>query len=307
MSSAVIDAGSNTFRLLIGYLDGGRPVRIRSERRVTRLARGLGQSQLLGEKGIESSLAALRDFSSEIRSLGVRTVRAVGTSALREAQNGAEFVRMACQECGIEIEIISGRREAELTAKGVVAGFEPAPKEAFIADIGGGSTEWIVLSCTESTSAVRGSIPIGVVKLSEAMVAGACDSASLHLLIDPAFEPALESAAALRRPPLFIGTGGTVTTLASIDLGLADYDPARVHGHTMHTDRLDSLYDMLSGLPAEERRRVPGLDSGREDLIIPGVLLTMRLARLLGCGSVTASDYGLLEGLLKEIGDEKGL
>jgi exopolyphosphatase/guanosine-5'-triphosphate,3'-diphosphate pyrophosphatase len=240
-------------------------------------------------------------------SYGVSHVKAVGTSALREAENSGEFVEKAFHETGIRIEVISGMREAELTAKGVLLDFKGTTGPLII-DIGGGSTEWII---HKGESPVCGSLFLGVVTLLERFIK--TDPPSPHEIasvireIDSQLLP-LKSEISGRSMHVtdFIGTGGTITTLAALDLGLKEYDHEKVHMHGISLDRLYHLRDMLLSLPLSRRKDITGLEKERADLIIPGILLTIRFMEFLGFGMVTVSDCGLLEGLLKEMNDESG-
>jgi exopolyphosphatase/guanosine-5'-triphosphate,3'-diphosphate pyrophosphatase len=309
MRSAAIDVGSNTLRLLIGDIRDNTLCRVYEDRAITGLARRLGDSGRLGEENIEKSIAVLKAFADSVARHGVSRVKAVGTSALREAENSDEFVRRVLRETGIQIEVIQGTREAELTAKGILPGFR-GTDGSLIIDIGGGSTEWILAGGGETPeSPIRSSLFLGVVTLLERFVkADPPSSGEITALIgeiDSQLLP-LKQELARRLPSVedLIGTGGTITTLAALDLGLKKYDHERVHMHSISLKRLCSLKDMLLSLPPDRRRDLDGLEKERADLIIPGILLTIRFMEFLGFGIVTVSDHGLLEGLLKEMNDE---
>jgi exopolyphosphatase/guanosine-5'-triphosphate,3'-diphosphate pyrophosphatase len=309
MRAAAIDVGSNTLRLLIGDVQGDNLVRVHTARAVTRLAQGIRKSGVLRQENMRSSVAALKDFSRAIADYGTKELKAVGTSALRDADNRREFLDMVRGETGIEIEIISGVREAELTVKGIAA--EAAgPDAMLIIDIGGGSTEWI---CSDlHGTPFCGSLPVGVVNLSEELITtdppSPADIASVGREIDEHLRPLKEELIARGlAPKKFIGTGGTVTTLAAMDLGLGEYDPDRVDMHAISRGSLARMEERLVSLPLERRRDIRGLDPGRADLIIPGILLTIRLMDFFSFPAVTVSDHGLLEGLIKEMNNEDGV
>ncbi len=267
---------------------------------------------MLSEESIEKSIAVLKTFADSATRYRVSRMKAVGTSALREAENSDEFVRRALRETGIRIEVISGAREAELTANGVLPGFG-GTDASLIIDIGGGSTEWILTGGGETPEPpVHGSLSLGVVALLERFVEADRPSpgeiTALLAEIDSRLLPLKqELARRLSSVREFIGTGGTITTLAALDLGLREYDHERIHLHSITLKRLHSLKDMLLSLPLAERSDLQGLERKRADLIIPGVLLTIRFMEFLGFGIVTVSDQGLLEGLLKEMNDESRL
>ena len=126
-----IDVGSNTIRLLIGRVEGGKVIRCKTEMVITRLAAGIGDTGLLNPDNMEKSVSVLKAFSDIISAYGISHIRAVGTSALREAKNSGEFLQRVLSETGINIEVISGEEEAELTAKGVLSDL---PKTDLVSD-----------------------------------------------------------------------------------------------------------------------------------------------------------------------------
>lgn len=314
MLSAAVDAGSNTIRLIIGSIKDNKLSRIYADRAITRLAQDLRETGKLGEENITKSISALKKFSQLISRYGATHIRAVGTSAIREAENSKEFMDRAFKEAGILIETISGLREAELTLKGVLLGFKGINRPTLIIDIGGGSTEWVAHgSKSADERLLSGTIPIGAVKLHDRFIKTDPPSQSDISAMNSEIEAMLEQGILKRvrndsfRIRHIIGTGGTITTLASLDLKLAEYDPERVHMHRLPIGKLYRIKNVLVSLPLRERANITGLEPCRADLIIPGIMLTIRLLELFKCDEITVSDYGLLEGILKEISDETGL
>jgi exopolyphosphatase/guanosine-5'-triphosphate,3'-diphosphate pyrophosphatase len=318
--TASIDVGSNTLRLLIGRMEENRIVDIFSDRRITRLGSTVAQTGRLQNYNIESSIAALKEFSAVIAKLGVRRVKAIATSALREASDSDVFIRRAFDATGIAIEVITGEKEAELTLKGVLLSFPeteclaprlPAslPREGqersrtsslFIVDIGGGSTEWISCGSGETD---MGSIPIGVIKLAQTFLEREpVDQDDLKKL-DGELVPVIEALKTrtfrlLNRRTQFIGTAGTFATIASIDLGLDVYSREKIHLHRISLAGLRDMRARLLGLSPKERRKLKGLEPQRADLIIPGIHFTIELMASFEFDELTISDYGLLEGAL---------
>jgi exopolyphosphatase/guanosine-5'-triphosphate,3'-diphosphate pyrophosphatase len=311
MRSAAVDVGSNTLRLLIADVHDNVLSRIYTGRTITRLAGGMRDSGRLREDNMRKSISVLKTFADFMAEYGVARVKAVGTSALREAKNSGEFVERAFHETGIRIEVIPATREAELTAKGILLGFKETDGSLMI-DIGGGSTEWIFYGGeVVRKPPVYGSLLIGVVTLLERFMT--TDPPSSHEIIS--FQDEIDSHLLSLKHKIserslsvtdFIGTGGTITTLAAIDLGLKEYDHKRVHMHRISLERLSHLKNMLLLLPLGRRKDISGLEKERADLIIPGILLTIRFMEIFGFSVITVSDYGLLEGLLKETNDENG-
>ncbi len=300
MPLASIDIGSNTLRLLIGRIDGNKITRLRCEMAITRLAENISETGLLNEGRMKKSLSVLKKFSRLIKKSHVSRIRAVGTSALREAKNSKEFIDRVLSETGLKIAVISGKKEAELTAKGVLFDLQKS-RSSFIIDIGGGSTEWIV--CKNSLPVGMGTMPTGVVKLFEN-----------HMLSDPPSRQDIISlnidaktllnklkskiGKHLTGKTLFVGTAGTITTLASIDLELETYNHEKVHMHSITLGRLYGILERLAGVPLSKRRKIRGLEPGRADLIIPGLLFTINIMETLGFRNMLVSDNGVLEGAL---------
>jgi exopolyphosphatase/guanosine-5'-triphosphate,3'-diphosphate pyrophosphatase len=300
--AAALDVGTNTVRLLVGEPDGQggfRPLFAAQE--ITRLGEGLLPERLLQPIPMERTLAALRRFGGAAAAHGAETLLALGTSALREARNREEFLRRATDEAGVRIRVIPGDEEARLTLRGVVGGLRERPPRMLLVDIGGGSTEFLVAEGERAR--LRVSTGLGVVKLTEA-----------HLTHDPPRPAELQGArqavaarlerlragelAGVELPEVLVGTAGTITSLAAIDLALEPYDPARVTGHRLSRRRVKELVTLLAGSPLAARRRVRGLEPARADVIVAGGLICLVGMELLGYASLVVSDAGLREGIL---------
>ncbi len=312
---ASIDIGSNTFRLLIGGFENNRIIEIHSDRKITRLGNKVDQTGMLQANNIEDSVKALKEFSDVISYHGVKQVRAVATSALREASNSTSFIERILAETGIAIEVISGKREAELTLKGVLLSLSEIrtskgekPYSFLIIDIGGGSTEWILYR--DNSLIDMKSIPLGVIKMTQKFIQS--DPISEHDL-NALINEMISSLGAhekdimpfINQKSVLIGTGGTFSTIASIDLGLETYSRDKIHLHTLSLARLNDMNSELLSLPLEQRKKVRGLEPERADLIIPGVVFTMNIMNFFGFHDLVISEYGLLEGMLIEIQGEK--
>jgi len=311
---ASIDVGSNTIRLLIGEVLNDRIVDVHYDRKITRLGNMLRETGKLRDEAMDASLSAIKGFSSVIARRGVTKVRGVATSALREASNSDFFVRRVLEASGITLEVISGKEEAALALKGILFAMRPFPggsDSALVLDMGGGSTEWIFIGNMHKTGlplsyTKMGTIPLGVIKL-----------AGEYIKNDPVREDDIEAldAAILSMLDIlrtgighhvsgdarFIGTAGTFTTIASIDLGLEAYSRERVHLHRLPIGRLRDMWQILRALPLERRKAVRGLEPERADLIIPGLQFTISVMRFFGFDELIVSEYGLLEGVLLEL------
>lgn len=305
-SLASIDIGSNTIRLLIGKIENKKIVRQRCEMTITRLAAGINGTGVLNAENIEKSISVLKEFSRLISKYKVTGIKAVGTSALREAKNSKEFINKILSETGIKTEVISGHEEAELTAKGVLFDIQNSGS-SFIVDIGGGSTEWIF--CKNSSPSRMGTIPTGVVKLFDSHIKSdppsKDDRASLKKETGTVLDRLKENMGdSINSSTVFIGTAGTITTLAAIDLGLETYNHEKIHAHKMSLKRLYEISERLLGLPLRERKKLRGLEPERADLIIPGILFTINIMETLGVTEMFVSDNGLLEGVLLRLSKE---
>ena len=302
---ASIDIGSNTLRLLVGMIEGQKIVRMRCEMVITRLAAGIGETGLLNPDNMEKSVSVLKAFSDIISVYGISHIRAVGTSALREAKNSEEFIKTVFSETGIEIEVISGEKEADLTAKGVLFDL-PKNSSSLIIDIGGGSAEWIF--CQNSFPVEMGTIPTGVVKLFDNCIKSdppsKSDIASLKKELDTVLSGLKTKIGHLiNSRAVFIGTAGTITTLASIDIGLESYDHEKIHRHNISLEKLYDISGRLISIPLSERKKMIGLEPERADLIIPGILFTINIMELFGFTNILVSDDGLLEGSLIKLSE----
>ena len=309
---ASVDVGSNTIRLLVAEVKDNEIIDIFSDRKTTRLGNKVDQTGLLQDENMKASIDVLKEFSSLISKHGAKHVKAVATSALREASNSDIFIKEVFDATGISIEVISGEKEAELTLKGILSslpdlGFSFAlggQDSAFIVDIGGGSSEWILYRGQNNVD--MGSISVGVIKLVQKYIkTDPISESDIHALKNEII-PALndlkkEIGHHINKKTCFIGTGGTFTTIASIDQGLETYSREKIHLHRIPLSRLQDISKNLLDLPLGERKKVKGLEPGRADLIIPGILFTINIMDFFALNELRISDYGILEGVLLEL------
>lgn len=293
---AAIDIGTNTIRMLLAEVgpDGLAPVRY--ERCITRLGGGLCPVKGLAPDARERTLCALRAMKSQLDSHNVRRIRAVGTQALRLAANGAAFVHAIRQELEIDVEIISGDEEARLSALGVGEALRPRPPSRLIFDIGGGSTEFI-LQEGEGLRFAR-SYPLGVVRLAESSEK---PDEVIDSILDRLEGDLREAGIELADTTALVGTAGTVTTIAALDLGMTDYDWQRVNNHRVSRERVEDFLVRLRPMSVADREALPGMEKGRGDLIVPGLRIVAGLLRKFGKREVIVSDFGLLEGIILDL------
>ncbi len=314
----VIDIGTNTVKLLIGYTKNGKVIRIASERYVTGLGKGISETTTLDIINIKKTMEYLKKLKATCESYNVNNIVAVGTSALREALNRDFFVSSFRELMGSELEIISGQREAELTLKGIIPSLQftiNTPNNLLLIDIGGGSTEWIsyVFDERDDDSDFQqvidegrfrmGSIPIGALRLCEKFIKNDPPTiAELNRLKSYVFEMVMNEFKeySLKNSHIIIATGGTATTLAAIEIGLENYNGELIHLHRITLDAIRSIFEKLISLPLSGRYSIKGLERDKADIIIPGVLILLTIMEIVGCNAIIISDYGLLEGLLLE-------
>jgi exopolyphosphatase / guanosine-5'-triphosphate,3'-diphosphate pyrophosphatase len=292
---ASIDLGTNSARLLIASLNPYREILLK--RTITRLGGGFTREVGLSPEAMQRSLDALAGFAAEISRHRVTRVRAVTTSAVRDAANGALFCERVRAETGLELEVIDGTEEAVLTLAGVGSVLTDKGGDLAVFDVGGGSTEYTL--ARDGESLFSRSLPVGVVRLTEgkAGVAEMEDKIRRELTI---FKEALEGEGLLDRfaAATLIGTAGTATTLAAIEMKMVDYDYRRVNNFTLAHGDVERIFAQLAPLTPKERLGVAGLEPGREDLIIAGTLVVLQTMRMFGFRTLKVSDSGLLEGLI---------
>jgi len=302
---ATIDLGSNTVRLLVADVEpGARGWRVvEADQRVTRLGEGLAASGRLGEAPAERTAAVVGEYVARARRAAARRVAIVATSAVREAANGREFAAALERATGEQVTIVSGAEEAALTLAGVLGGLDGGrgPQTAtLVFDIGGGSTEYILDRDREPVTAI--SLRLGVVDLAERYpFPGPVDwprYRAMQAEIAGRLAAELPSEIRLADPGRLVGTAGTATTLAALDLGLQQYDPGRVQGHVLARGAIERLLARLGVLTVAERGALPCLEPGRADLIVAGTAVVLATMDLLSVGHVIVSDWGLREGIL---------
>ncbi len=300
MRVAVLDLGTNSFLMTIAEIIDCKVERVLAEYcEIVRIGKGLRETGKISNSSIDRGLTALKYYSDEMKRHSVEKVAAVGTSALREAKNSREFIHLVREKLGIDIEVISGEREALLTWKGSVTGIELPPSSSpVVVDIGGGSTEFVW-----NKGRARLSIPFGVVKGFES-----------YLKSDPPTKDEIsklreEFRGLLRRDlsnriapsPLVIAVAGTATTVLAIAKGVEPYDPAEIHGYKLTLSQLKETISLLTSLPLEDRKKIPGLHPGRADVIIAGAVLLEEVFLFLNISEAIISDRGVRYGLALEL------
>ena len=302
MRLAAIDIGTNSIKMIVADADTGGALRIVSEdSEVTRLGAGVDASGRLTEEAITRTLAAVRRFAEAARSQGTARVLAAGTSALRDAANGPDFIRQAKDQAGVDIEIITGDREATLAYAAVHADADlhiPDDAPLLVFDIGGGSTELIL----GQGSAVRQhvSLNVGAVRLTERFFHADPPTEDEFGQASQFTDALLATFSMPLLSPRIVGIGGTAVNLASVTRALPQVDPDAVHAMTLSGDDVAHALAHFRAVPLAERRQVPGLEPARADVIIGGALVLSRLLARARADRLTVSAHGLRYGLLAE-------
>jgi len=289
MRVGVVDLGTNSTRLLVADVDGGSVQEVARRTAITRLGEGVDERRRLLPLPVARVRNVLSDYRRELERLGAERVLAVGTSAVRDAENGEAFLGEIEWSYGFSTRLLSGEEEAELTRRGVANG-RGLENGMVVLDVGGGSTELI-------TAAERTSVDVGSVRLTER-----------HLRSDPPSAGELAAAAADVRSVLpglqpgdAIGVAGTITTLAALELG--GYDRDRVHGHRLSRESVEAQLERLASLPLAERRRLPGLEPERAPVIVGGAIVVREVLDRYGLTGLEASERDLLHGAALEAAD----
>jgi len=291
---AVIDIGSNSTRLLVADVLGGRVRPVERRSTVTRLGRGVDLSGRLAVEAIEAACAAVDPYLATLQEMGAEKVDAIATSAVRDATNGGAFVAELRERFALSARVLDGEEEARLTYLG--ASSETSPEvPTLVIDIGGGSTELVVGKGRDVGWHV--SLQAGVVRHTER-----------HLRHDPPTTVGLEALAAdLRgligaaaegapRAEAGIAVAGTPTSLAAIELELEPYDPLRIHGHVLELRSIQRMLSRLAAAPLRQRAEIPGLHTDRAPTIVAGVVILVEAMRAFGLERITVSEHDILYG-----------
>jgi exopolyphosphatase/guanosine-5'-triphosphate,3'-diphosphate pyrophosphatase len=300
---AGIDIGTLTCRLLIADLPvNGSLKELRSERRILRLGEGVDQLKRLKTAAMDRVIQCLKAWRVVIESYGVDGCIAVATSAVRDAANRQEFLDRVKSESGFEVEVITGEEEAHRTMLGIRSGLPTGVTDVLALDIGGGSTEFI-LDRLGQVPIVR-SIDFGVVRVSERILKH--DPPTVEEIRQAREWIRKETENAMVTMPqraglTFVGTAGTITSLAAMAQQLPTYQPARIHNYRLSLETIANLEHQLLSRTKAERVGMPGLEKNREDVIAAGAIILRTIMETLGEEECLVSDLGLREGILLDL------
>lgn len=311
---AALDLGTNNCRLLIARPSGPDFTVIDAFSRVVRLGEGLAMSGRLSDAAMERAMGALHICAEKLRRRNVQLARSVATEACRRAANGAEFIARVRAETGIALDIISAQEEARLAVLGCHVLLDRGTGPAIIFDIGGGSTELVLVEAGGAVPRIIDwqSVPWGVVSLSDTI--GRDEGASgeqranryraMRRTVLESFAPFAERISGARASTetiRLLGTSGTVTTLASLHLELTHYDRRAVDGLIVPAPAMRAISDRLSTMPFDERRTLPCIGPDRADLVVAGCAILESILDIWPAAQLGVADRGIREGILRSL------
>lgn len=297
---AVVDVGTNSVKLLVADVAGHSIVPVLEESEQTRLGKGFYESHLLQQDSIAHTAAAVAHFAAVARSNGATSFRVIATSAARDAVNKQELLDAIKKASGLDVEIISGEREADLVYQGVRSDSKLAGQRLLILDVGGGSTEFITGE-NEHPEFAR-SFPLGSVRLLESIRPSdppapveleRCRSC-LRTFFKERVHPVIDAHISKSRNHLqLIGTGGAVTILARMEYALDKYSRSRIEGAAITLHSIRGWMEKLWSMPLAERRNIVGLPKKRADVILTGMAIYEAVLEEFGFAELRASTRGL--------------
>jgi exopolyphosphatase / guanosine-5'-triphosphate,3'-diphosphate pyrophosphatase len=284
---AAIDLGTNSTRLLVADVDDGDVREVDRRLEITRLGEGVDTRRQLLPQAMARVRNVLSDYRRVIDEDGAERRLAFATSAVRDAENGEAFLGEIEWSYGFATRLLTGDEEALLAFRGVSAGRE-LDDDTVIVDIGGGSTELIVGG--RDGMSFHESYDLGCVRLTERFPGDPQGAAEqVRSTLDAGVPEAV-------RPAQAIGVAGTITQLATVDLGLEREEPELVHGHRLTTDTVEQLLERMAAMSVEEIRRMPGMHPDRAPVIVAGTVVLLETLRHFGLDELEVSERDNLHG-----------
>jgi exopolyphosphatase/guanosine-5'-triphosphate,3'-diphosphate pyrophosphatase len=305
-----IDLGTNNCRLLIARPNEGGFTVIDAFSRIVRLGEGVSRTGELSDKAMDRAVGALSVCADKLRRRNVSLARSVATEACRRAKNGLKFVDRVRDETGIVLDIIEPAEEARLAVLGCHKLLEPGDGPALIFDIGGGSTELVLIDQEEGTTKIRAwwSAPWGVVSLTESEGREALEGPDRLKAYGRMRERARRAFANFatmlpdkRDGIRLLGTSGTVTTLASVHLALPSYDRRAVDGLHVPIEAMQKISGMIAGMDYDERSALPCIGNERADLVVAGCAILEAIMEIWPAQNLGVADRGIREGILRSL------
>lgn len=312
---AAIDLGTNNCRLLIAKPSADGFVVVDAFSRIVRLGEGLAATGKISDAAIERAIAALSICADKLKRRHVTLARSVATEACRSAANGIDFIERVYRETGIFLDVISAKEEARLAVLGCHALLEPGNGPALIFDIGGGSTELVLIETDGPAPRILDwqSAPWGVVSLTETEIFDPGDAgarldayARMRERVSDAFRPIAGRLPRGLDNIRLLGTSGTVTTLASLHLELPRYDRQAIDGLIVPSAAMRDISARLSGMSIEDRRTLPCIGTERADLVVAGCAILESILDIWPAERLGVADRGIREGILRGLMERDG-
>lgn len=306
---AAIDCGTNAIRLLIADVLDGRLTEVDRRMLTVRLGEGIDASGEFSSAALDRTFAAVEDYARAIERFHVRATRMVATSASRDARNADAFIDGVRRRLGIDPEVVAGVEEAELSFIGAVRGLSASLLESpvLIADIGGGSTEFVLGDSGSGATTSLCSVDVGCVRMTERHLHDDPPTAdqieqtirTIDGILDQAFDQVDVSDVRT-----FVGLAGSVTTLAALAHALPSYDSDAIHGSLVTLTQVEEVTERLLGMTRAQRAAEPVMHPGRVDVIAGGALVLRQIMRRLPTHFVIASETDLLDGIVYKLAEK---
>jgi exopolyphosphatase/guanosine-5'-triphosphate,3'-diphosphate pyrophosphatase len=299
---AAVDCGTNSLRLLVADVDPdrGQVTDVARRMEVVRLGQGVDRTGRLAPEALERTMAVLRDYAGVIAGSGAQAVRMVATSATRDASNAADFTRQVKEVLGVAPEVLTGSAEAVLSFTGATAELAGQAEAGpfLVADIGGGSTEFVLGAAGHPDAAI--SVNIGCVRMTERHLPGDPPAPGQVTAATADIDAALDQVAAevpVTRARTLVGLAGSVTTVAAIALGLPTYEAERIHHSHISAADVHRVTQQLLAQTRAERAAIGVMHPGRVDVIGGGALVLDRIMARFGFAEVLVSEHDILDGI----------
>jgi exopolyphosphatase/guanosine-5'-triphosphate,3'-diphosphate pyrophosphatase len=303
---AAIDLGTNSIRLLVGRWADGTLTELARDMVIVRLGQDVDRTKRIAPDALARTVDVLKRYSRRARALGATRIRLSATSAVRDASNRADLDRAVLRWTGEPMEVLSGEDEARISFLGATYGLTDDPRGAdatppwLVLDIGGGSTEAILGSNPDAPEQAA-STNVGSVRLTERFVRSDPpppeDLDAVHDEIVRHLEQ-LEQSVDVGRAATMIGVAGTPTTIQAIAFALPEYDPDLLHRTWLSLPDAERVFQLLTDMTTEERRAIPTMAPGREDVIPAGAAILVEAMRRWSFDRVLVSEADILDGLL---------
>ena len=293
---ASIDIGTNTILLLIAAEEEGEIHPLFEIETVVRLGEGVQKNGILSKEAMGRGFQTLAQYLKWCQEMEVQKVLAAGTSALREARNSRDFLKLVREKLDLPIEVISGEEEAQLSFLAVAKDLHGVKQPILVVDVGGGSTEFILGKGGQITRWI--SLPIGSVRFTEEFLRSDPIQEEEWEKMEREIQKSLVNIPHPQEPSRMVAVGGTATTLASVEQGLKDFIAEKIHHFVLKKEALRNQLLLYRSKTIEERRKMAGLPPARADVILAGGAILYGAMEELGYPSVLISCHGVRYGLL---------